>query len=188
MVALIILIGYVSGVILVDPSLLEERVGIKTGQKREDVLFAIIMGRFGPLSTYIIAGLDFRFGWSASFPLVLVVAGFVFYIIGFAISLWAMKENKFFSSVVRIQKERGHYTIASGPYRLVRHPGYLGSIICMLGLPFALASHWAITPAIATNIVAVIRTFLEDRTLRRELGGYDTYMEKVKHRLLPGVW
>ena len=99
-----------------------------------------------------------------------------------------MKENRFFSSVVRIQKERGHYTITSGPYRLVRHPGYLGSIIYMLGLPFALASYWAIIRAIATNIIAVIRTVLEDRTLKRELEGYKTCVARVKSRLLPGVW
>lgn len=186
--ALIMLAGSVSSVVLVDPGLFEERIGFKSGLKREDVPFAIMMGRLGPLSTFIIAGLDFRFGWSTPFSVVPVVAGFVSYIIGFAISLWAMKENKFFSSVVRIQKERGHYTITSGPYRLVRHPGYLGSIIYMLGLPFALSSYWAIIPAIATNIMAVTRTFLEDRTLGRELGGYNTYMERVKYRLLPGVW
>ncbi len=186
--ALIMLAGYVSGVVLVDPGLLEERIGIKSSLKREDVLFAIMMGRFGPLSTFIIAGLDFRFGWSVPFTVVPVVVGFGFFIIGFVITLWAMKENRFFSSVVRIQKERGHYTITSGPYRLVRHPGYLGSIIYMLGLPFALASYWAIIPAIATNIIAVIRTVLEDRTLKRELEGYKTYVARVKSRLLPGVW
>jgi protein-S-isoprenylcysteine O-methyltransferase Ste14 len=184
----IILAGFVVGVVSVDPSLLQERVGIKSSVKREDIFFSVMMGRLGPLSTYIIAGLDFRFGWSASFLLALVVAGFVSYIIGFAILLWATKENKFFSSVVRIQKERGHYVITNGPYRLVRHPGYLGSIIYMLGLPFALASYWAIIPAIATNIIAVIRTFLEDRILRRELEGYTTYVDQVKYRLLPGVW
>ena len=184
----IILAGFVVGVVSVDPSLLEERVGIKSGVKREDIFFSVMMGRLGPLSTYIIAGLDFRFGWSASFPLVLVVAGFVSYIIGFAILLWATKENKFFSSVVRIQKERGHYAITGGPYRLVRHPGYLGSIINTLALPIALASLWAFIPAIATSIIAIIRTFLEDNTLSKELEGYSTYMKHVKFRLLPGIW
>lgn len=184
----IILAGYVSGVVLVDPGLLEERVGIKSGIKREDVFFSVIMGRLGPLSTYIVAGLDFRFGWSVSFSMGLVVAGFVLYTTGFAISLWAMKENKFFSSVVRIQKERGHYTVSSGPYRFVRHPGYMGSIIDMLALPIALASLWAFIPAISTSIIALIRTFLEDGTLSRELEGYSAYMRRVKYRLLPGIW
>lgn len=184
----IILAGFVVGVVSVDPSLLEERVGIKSGVKREDIFLSVMMGRLGPLSTYIIAGLDFRFGWSASFPLVLVVTGFVSYIIGFAILLWATKENKFFSSVVRIQKERGHYAITGGPYRLVRHPGYLGSIINTLALPIALASLWAFIPAIATSIIAIIRTFLEDNTLSKELEGYSTYMKHVKFRLLPGIW
>ena len=185
---LIMLVGNILSVALLDPGLLEERTGIKSGFKREDVLFAIIMGRLGPLTVIIIAGLDYRFGWSAPLPIALAVLGFVFIVIGFAIILWAMRENKFFSSVVRIQKERGHYTITSGPYRLVRHPGYLGSIIYMLGLPFALASYWAIIPAIATNIIAVIRTTLEDRTLKKELKGYAPYVERVQYRLLPGIW
>ena len=184
----IILAGYVSGVVLVDPNLLEERVGIKSGIKREDIFFSVIMGRLGPLSTYVIAGLDFRFGWSASFSAGLIIAGFVLYITGFVILLWAMKENKFFSSVVRIQKERGHYTVSGGPYRFVRHPGYMGSIIDMLALPIALASLWALIPAITTSIIAIIRTFLEDDALSRELEGYNTYMQHVKYRLLPGIW
>jgi len=185
---LVMLAGNVSGVVLADPGLLEERIGIKSGLKREDVLFAIMMGRFGPLSTIVIAGLDFRFGWSAPFPMVLIVVGFVFFIIGLAITLWATKENKFFSSVVRIQKERGHYVITTGPYRIVRHPGYLGSVIYMLALPFALTSYWALIPAAVANIIAIIRTTLEDHTLKRELGGYTKYAEQVHYRLLPGVW
>ena len=185
---LVMLAGNVSGVVLVDPGLLEERIGIKSGLKREDVLFAIMMGRFGPLSTIILAGLDFRFGWSASFPIVLVVVGFFFFVIGFAITLWATKENKFFSSVVRIQKERGHYVITTGPYRIVRHPGYLGSVIYILALPFALTSYWALIPAAATNIIAIVRTTLEDYTLKRELEGYTQYAEQVRYRLLPGIW
>ncbi|MFC2004737.1 methyltransferase family protein [Chloroflexota bacterium] len=183
-----ILGGYLSGVVLIDPNLLEERVGVKSGIKRKDILFSVIMGRLGPLSTYIVAGLDFRFDWSALFPTGFVVAGFALYVIGFAISLWAMKENKFFSSVVRIQKERGHYAVSSGPYRFVRHPGYTGSIINIVALPFALTSLWALIPAITTSIIAIIRTFLEDNTLSSELDGYKTYVKSVKYRLLPGIW
>lgn len=185
---LIMLAGNILSIALLDPGLLEERTGVKSGFKREDVILATIMGRLGPLALIIIAGLDFRFGWSAPLPVALGVLGFVFLVIGFALILWAMRENKFFSSVVRIQKERGHYTITSGPYRLVRHPGYLGSIIYMLGLPFALTSYWALIPAVVTNIIAVIRTTLEDRTLKRQLEGYAPYMERVQYRLLPGIW
>jgi protein-S-isoprenylcysteine O-methyltransferase Ste14 len=99
-----------------------------------------------------------------------------------------MRENRFFSSVVRIQRERGHYVITTGLYRLVRHPGYLGSVVAMFALPFALTSYWALIPAVITNIISLIRIVLEDNTLKRELEGYSQYTEKVRHRLIPGIW
>ena len=176
------------GVVLLDPGLLEERTGVKRGYKREDVLLATVMGRLGPLVIIIISGLDFRFGWSVPLPGTFAVLGFALLIIGYTLSLWAMRENRFFSSVVRIQKERGHHVVTTGPYRIVRHPGYLESVICMLALPFALTSHWALIPAVATTIIAIVRTTLEDHTLKQELDGYTQYAEQVRYRLLPGVW
>jgi len=184
----VMLTGNTLGVVLLDPGLLEERTGVKSGYKRGDALLAIIMGRLGPLAVIIVSGLDFRFGWSAPFPGALAVLGFVFLIIGYTPTLWAMRENRFFSSVVRIQKERGHYVITTGPYRIVRHPGYLGSVIYMLALPFALTSYWALVPVVATTIIAIVRTALEDHTLKRELEGYAQYAERVRYCLLPGVW
>lgn len=184
----IMIVSNLVGVLLVDPRLLEERSGVKSGSKREDILLASIMGRLGPLAIVITAGLDFRFGWSGSFPSVLAVLGITFYTLGVALPLWAMRENRFFSSVVRIQRERGHHVITTGPYRLVRHPGYLGSIVSMLAVPFALASYWALIPAVITDIVSFVRTVLEDNILKRELEGYSKYAEKVRHRLIPGIW
>jgi len=184
----IMIANNVVSLLLLDPGLLEERTGVKRGSKREDILLASIMGRLGPLGIIITAGLDFRFGWSTPFPAVLAVLGLVFVIIGDVLTLWAMRENRFFSSVVRIQRERGHYVITTGPYRVVRHPGYLASVIVMLALPFALASYWTLIPAIATIIVSFIRTVLEDNTLKRELEGYSRYAERVRFRLVPGIW
>jgi len=187
-VAGIMIAGSVVGILLVDPGLLEERIGVKGGYKHWDVLLASIMGRLGPLAIIITSGLDFRFGWSRLFPTVLAVLGLVLYASGYVLALWAMRENRFFSSVVRIQSDRGHHVITTGPYRIVRHPGYSGGVVCLLVLPLALASYWALIPAVITVIVSLIRTVLEDNTLKRELDGYSQYSESVRYRLIPGIW
>jgi protein-S-isoprenylcysteine O-methyltransferase Ste14 len=103
-------------------------------------------------------------------------------------TLWAMAVNRFFSGVVRIQEERGHVVVSHGPYALVRHPGYVGVILAMVGAPLMLGSVWALIPAAATVGVIVIRTAREDLTLTRYLAGYETYAQRVRYRLLPGIW
>jgi protein-S-isoprenylcysteine O-methyltransferase Ste14 len=188
MLATIMLAGTVIGVLVLDPALIEERTGVKKGYQRRDYPLAFIVGRLGPLAVLVVAGLDYRFGWTGLLPDIYAILGLVFVITGYAFDLWAMHENKFFSGVVRIQEERGHHVISTGPYRLVRHPGYSGIIIFMLAMPFALMSYWALVPAVATVIVAVVRTALEDATLKRELKGYTEYAQRVRYRLLPGVW
>ncbi|MBM3141905.1 MAG: isoprenylcysteine carboxylmethyltransferase family protein [Chloroflexi bacterium] len=188
MLALVMLAGTTLGVVLLDPGLIEERTGVKKGYERKDLPLAFIMGRLGPLAVIIVAGLDFRFGWSGSLPNICAVLGLVLLIVGYVPTLWAMRENRFFSGVVRIQKERGHHVVTTGPYRFVRHPGYLGSIIYMIALPFGLTSYWALIPTVATIIIAILRTALEDDTLKRELEGYTKYAQRVRYRLLPGVW
>ena len=101
---------------------------------------------------------------------------------------WAVASNRFFSAVVRIQKERSHSVVTSGPYRFVRHPGYAGGIFFNPALPVMLGSIWALIPAGIVVIATVVRTALEDRILRNELEGYVDYARRVKHRLLPGIW
>lgn len=171
-----------------DPGLIAERSGIGKDFKRWDILPAILMGRLGPLAVLIVAGLDARFGWSP--PLVLshqLIAGGAA-ILGLLFTDWAVISNRFFSSVVRIQKERGHTVVAAGPYRWVRHPGYAGSIPYMLATPVILGSLWAFIPAGLTVLITVIRTALEDKTLQEELDGYKGYAQRVRFRLLPGIW
>ena len=102
--------------------------------------------------------------------------------------MWALIENRFFSSVVRIQVERGHAVCDSGPYRIVRHPGYTGNILALLGIVLALSSMWTLIPAAVALIIAVIRTVLEDQTLQDELPGYRDYAQRVRYRLIPGVY
>jgi len=188
MIVVVMMAGTVIGVLVLDPDLIEERTGVKQGYQRRDYPLAFIVGRLGPLALLVVAGLDYRFGWTGFIPDIYAVLGLAFVIAGYAFDLWAMQVNKFFSGVVRIQEERGHHVVSTGPYRLVRHPGYLGIVVFMLAMPFALKSYWALIPAVATVVVTVVRTALEDDTLKRELKGYTEYSQRVRYRLLPGVW
>ena len=90
----------------------------------------------------IVAGLDHRYNWSSEFPLWLIVIGFILIALGYAFAAWALAENRFFSSVVRIQTDRGHVVCDSGPYRFVRHPGYAGNMLALPGMVLALSSMW----------------------------------------------
>lgn len=103
-------------------------------------------------------------------------------------TVWAMACNRFFYGRVRIEKERGHTVASTGPYRLVRHPGYLGAIVTDGFTPLLLDSWWAMLPALLTVAVLVLRTSLEDRTLLKELDGYHEYAQRVRYRLFPGIW
>lgn len=135
-----------------------------------------------------VAGLDHRFGWSPAFPTWLNLAGIALVTIGFAFAAWALAENRFFSTLTRIQTDRGHVVCDTGPYRVVRHPGYAGNLLATPGVILALGSVWTAIPVAIALIVAVIRTSLEDRTLHDELPGYAEYARRVRYRLLPGVY
>ncbi len=109
-------------------------------------------------------------------------------IFGNALFTWSMMSNKYFSTLVRIQIERNHTVSTGGPYSFVRHPGYVGYILFNFATPFILGSLWALIPAGTVFILLVIRTGLEDRTLKKELDGYKEYAKRVKYRLVPGIW
>jgi len=109
-------------------------------------------------------------------------------VVGLGLTSWAMIANAYFSTAVRIQSERGHTVCSRGPYRFVRHPGYVGFILQSLSAPFLLGSIWALIPGILAAVLMVIRTALEDRTLQAELPGYPEYVQNVRYRLVPGIW
>jgi len=109
-------------------------------------------------------------------------------ILGFVLVFWGMAANTYFSSYVRIQEDRGHTTITSGPYRYVRHPGYLGMIISALVIPLVLGSWWALIPSGLAASVMILRTALEDKTLQEELEGYKEFTQKTRYRLVPWLW
>ena len=172
------------------PGMLEERAGSHAAQdvKPWDKVLAPLMALSISFPMVIVAGLDHRFGWSASFPVWLTILGLVLIALGYFLASWALAENRFFSGTVRIQTERGHAVCDSGPYRLVRHPGYAGNILPLPGVVLALSSLWTIIPAAVALIIVVIRTALEDRTLQEELPGYREYAQRTRYRLLPGIF
>jgi protein-S-isoprenylcysteine O-methyltransferase Ste14 len=108
--------------------------------------------------------------------------------LGYALVVWATASNAYFSQVVRLQSERGHAVATGGPYRFVRHPAYIGTILFELAAPILLDSWWALIPGALNAVLFLVRTSLEDRTLRSELEGYQEYASQVRFRLLPGIW
>lgn len=143
---------------------------------------------FGNILILIVAGLDQLFRWTSPFSLPVKLVSLVVILLGFLLGSWALVENRFFSGVVRIQKDRGHRVVSTGPYRFLRHPGYAGALWTYLALPFLLDSIWAFIPAVLLVGVLVLRTALEDRTLQEELPGYREYVLQTRYRLIPGIW
>ncbi|GAP16562.1 methyltransferase family protein [Levilinea saccharolytica] len=170
-----------------NPTLLAERLGPRKGAKSWDTVLLSLVGLL-QLARYISAGLDQRYGWTGEFPTALQIAALVVCALGYALVVWATASNAFFSQVVRIQGERGHTVVSGGPYRYVRHPGYLGAIMYELTISLLLASWWAFAVSGLSAVLLMVRTVLEDRTLLAELPGYADYARQVRFRLFPGVW
>jgi protein-S-isoprenylcysteine O-methyltransferase Ste14 len=138
---------------------------------------------------YIVAGLDRgRFSWTGSVPPVVKWAAFVFVLGVYAANTWAVMSNPFASGVVRIQQERGHEVVVAGPYRFVRHPMYLNTLIFAVSFPLFLESYWALLPGLGVIVLFVLRAGLEDRYLKENLPGYKDYARQVRYRLFPGIW
>jgi protein-S-isoprenylcysteine O-methyltransferase Ste14 len=171
------------------PDLLAERIRFMQHEndKPWDRLLVPLVG-LGCGLIPLVAGLDARFGWSPPFNLPTKVLSLIIILAGYVLGSYALLENRFFSYMVRIQTERAHQVVSSGPYRWMRHPGYAGVLLANLTTPVFLDSRWAFLPAVFLMVVLVIRTTLEDRFLRDELAGYGDYARRVRYRLLPGVW
>ena len=167
--------------------LVEERSQVGAGAKGWDKIIGLITGTGGIL-ILILAGLDERFGWTGSIPFWVQIAAFVLLGLSYPLFTWAMVSNKFFSTIVRIQKDRGHIVQTGGPYRFVRHPGYASLLASYLMIPLALGSLWAVIPAVFVESLLIIRAYLEDKMLQKELAGYAEYASRVKYRILPFIW
>jgi protein-S-isoprenylcysteine O-methyltransferase Ste14 len=170
------------------PGLLAERSSrMDRSTKPWDKIILPIYG-LATLSILVVAGLDLRFGWGNHLSPGLQVAGLVLSLLGNGLVTWAMAANDFFAFSVRLQPERDQSVATGGPYRAVRHPGYAGAAVFALGSALLLGSTWALLPAVLAVTVLVIRTALEDRTLRAELAGYADFARNTRSRLIPGVW
>jgi protein-S-isoprenylcysteine O-methyltransferase Ste14 len=171
-----------------DPGLLRERSKPAEGTRKWDkqiLAFSFLV----TVAMYLSAGLDSgRYRWSPDFHWSLPAAGIVLTASGQLLFLVAQKQNKFFSSTVRIQTDRGQTVCDKGLYKVVRHPAYLGSDLQAVGFPLLMGSLWSIIPAAILLILTIIRTHLEDQTLKRELKGYPEYAEKTRYRIIPFAW
>jgi protein-S-isoprenylcysteine O-methyltransferase Ste14 len=169
------------------PEVIEERGRKKENVKRWDrILTAISIVPF--IALYIVAGLDYRFYWSVELDVCVHTISLLCYFLGSMLSTWAMVSNRFFSTMVRLQTDRGHQVATGGPYRFVRHPGYAGFIITTIAVPLILGSLYGMLVSAVSVMLFIIRTELEDITLKAELEGYLDYTKRVKYRLFPYVW
>ncbi len=171
------------------PDLLAERA---RGLRHDDAApwdkrLAPLVGLGGALIP-LVAGVEASIDSSPSFSPAVKLVALAALAAGYALASYALIENRFFSGMVRIQAERGHHVVSGGPYRWIRHPGYMGALVAYWATPFFLDSAWALVPALLLTIVLVIRTNLEDRTLQGQLAGYREYAERVHHRLIPLIW
>ncbi len=169
-----------------NPDVFLARSKLHKGTKHWDkVLFWLLESLI--LTVFPVAAFDGRYHWSSA-PVWVAVLGYVLMTIGMTGSFWVVSVNKFAEVGVRIQMERGHKVVDTGPYAVVRHPMYAAALLVSPGMALALGSLWALIPAAVASILLIVRTALEDRTLQNELEGYKEYASRVRHKLVPGVW
>ena len=174
-------------ILIYNPSLLAERLGPRPNAKKWDTLIMSFLGIL-QLVRYILARFDHKLGWSGSFPLWLQVTAAGLCLLAYGLVVWAAGVNAFFTQIVRIQEERGQTVVKDGPYRLIRHPAYLGAGLVEITVPVLLGSWWAMSISVVTLILLLLRTSLEDKMLRKDLPGYEEFCHQTRFRLIPGVW
>lgn len=188
--SLFVLVGGRALILRDNPDQARERA--EAGQMHDvkawDRVLVPLISVYGPLISMVIAGLDERFSWTPDLPdyIQVIALGAVF--AGNMLGTWAMVVNRFFSSHVRIQTDRGHTVVSAGPYRVVRHPGYAGNVLSWVAAPVFFSSYWVAVSSVVVITLTLIRTALEDRTLQEELSGYREYAARVRYRLIPGIW
>jgi protein-S-isoprenylcysteine O-methyltransferase Ste14 len=182
-----ILLVLMSTVLSPNAELVEERLNPKQGMKGWDKFYFAVTTPLYVIAL-LLAGLDQRFGWTTNMPLAIYWVSVIIYILGQAIFQWARYTNQYFSSVVRIQTDRGQTVCKDGPYKYVRHPGYVGGFLFTITVGLVLGSWYASIPQVIAALMLVWRTAREDRTLQAELPGYAEFAKETKYRLVPGLW
>ena len=179
----------VGGIVVVsqmDPELRNERVRPGPGGIDRHLRAVILPFFIGHL---VVAGLDVgRYEWGGRLPVAVQVVALMEIIVSIAFSAWAVRTNRFFSPVVRIQEERGHHVVTSGPYRWIRHPGYAAVLYWMMASGPALGSWYSMIPLVPALGLILRRAIIEDRFLHEHLDGYVDYAGRVRYRLVPGLW
>jgi protein-S-isoprenylcysteine O-methyltransferase Ste14 len=169
-----------------DPALLERRLKAGPAAETRTAQKAIILAAFiGFLALFVVSVLDYRFGWS-HVPAAISILGEALVALGLVIDLRVFQENSYGASTV--QKMEGQKVISTGPYAIVRHPMYVGVLIMVLGVPLALGSYWGLVFMALNVVILMLRIKDEEAMLRQELEGYTGYMQRVRYRLVPGVW
>jgi protein-S-isoprenylcysteine O-methyltransferase Ste14 len=185
-----IVLGIASGSWLArkDPALLAERMRpmMQADQPAADKKFMLAFGA-AVLGWFAVIGLDRRWS-SANMPAVWQALGLVLLLASTGFILWVMRENSFAAPVVKVQAERGHRVIDSGPYAWVRHPMYTGTLLFFIGTPLMLGSWWGVAMTPLFLILFAVRAGIEERALIAGLPGYADYVARVRYRLVPGVW
>lgn len=184
---LLSVVTLIINLLVIPVELIEERGRLKKDAKKWDKVLTSI-NIVPTILLYVCSGLDYRFNLTGNVNILINIAGLVLSFSGAMLFTWSMISNKFFSTQVRLQTDRKHTVATGGPYRFVRHPGYVGYITMSFATPMALGTLWGLIFTGITGILLIIRTALEDNTLKRELAGYDEYAEKVKYRLIPFLW
>ncbi len=174
-----------------DPELLVERMKLVPLHKDQKVWDKVIMLLFliSAYALFIVPGFDVvRYEWSEPLPVWMRSFAIMLHLPCFVMLGWIMRENTYLAQVVKIDKERGHQVITTGPYAIVRHPMYTIVIVLLFAIPVALGSRYALILAVFLMILLVVRTYLEDRTLHMELAGYPEYARQTTYRLIPRIW
>ena len=184
----VVILIIITNAYIMDPGLMAERSGLQQGTARWDLYLSTFVALAGPFLILLIAGLDQRYNWSGAVSIWQQAAAFLLLLAAGLLGAWAMAANRYFSATVRLQSERGHNVTKTGPYGIVRHPGYAAGIISMLATPVLLESWIALIPAITVVAGYIVRTALEDSFLQDNLPGYRDYTSTVRYRLIPGVW
>ena len=169
-----------------NPALVRTRLNSKAPSMAFDKVFALLY-TLSAAAFLVVCGLDARWGWS-QLPVKWLYAGVALHLTALVLLVAVAAANPFLESTVRIQSERGHVAVSSGPYAMVRHPMYLALIVMYPAWALVLGSLWALIPAVCVALLFVFRTIHEDRALRRELPGYEDYARRTRYRLIPGLW